>query len=129
MLWNKSLMLDRPDPLPRLAQRGGYARLVSTSKGCIRSTAYWIRNSLCYFVLLLVFDRVRDVSNRSIIVVVSPRHCTGEPTDASRSFQLSWTFLLVNEWRTLLSYCLLCPSPPPHPRQCIRLAIAVTQLC
>ena len=28
MLWNKSLMLDRPDPLPRLAQRGGYARLL-----------------------------------------------------------------------------------------------------
>ena len=25
---NKSLMLDRPDPLPFLAQRGGYARLL-----------------------------------------------------------------------------------------------------
>ena len=34
--------------------------------GCIRSTAYWIRKSLCYFVLRLVFDRVRDVSNQSI---------------------------------------------------------------
>ena len=28
LLWNKSLMLDRPDPLPRLAQRGDYARLL-----------------------------------------------------------------------------------------------------
>ena len=28
--------------------------------------------SLCYFVLPLVFDRVRDVSNRSIVLVVSP---------------------------------------------------------
>ena len=28
----------------------------------------------------------------SIDIVVSPRHCTGQPTDASRSFQLSWTF-------------------------------------
>ena len=45
--------------------REGYLA-VSTRKGCIRSTAYWIRNSLCYFVLPLVFDRVRDVSNRSI---------------------------------------------------------------
>ena len=45
--------------------REGYLA-VSTRKGCIRSTAYWIRKSLCYFVLPLVFDRVRDVSNRSI---------------------------------------------------------------
>ena len=48
--------------------REGYL-VVSTRKGCIRSTAYWIRKSLCYFVLPLVFDRVhrvRDVSNRSI---------------------------------------------------------------
>ena len=45
--------------------REGYLA-VSTRKGCIRSTAYWIRNSLCYFVLPLVFDRVRDVSNRLI---------------------------------------------------------------
>ena len=45
--------------------REGYLA-VSTRKGCIYSTAYWIWNSLCYFVLPLVFDRVRDVSNRSI---------------------------------------------------------------
>ena len=31
MPWNKSLMLDRPDPIPRLAQRGGYARLSATT--------------------------------------------------------------------------------------------------
>ena len=36
---------------------------VSTRKGCIRSTAYWIRKACATFFLPLVFDRVRDVSN------------------------------------------------------------------
>ena len=57
--------------------REGYLA-VSTRKGCIRSTAYWIRNSLCYFVLRVSVVGSHAYSRKALVSSPDPSHYAEE---------------------------------------------------
>ena len=83
-------MLDRPDPIPRLAQRGGYARLVVLRQKQLEvlQGVYGGHNvfalfptgygkSLCYQLFPYMFDVKLGLTKaapieRSVVLVISP---------------------------------------------------------